>query len=322
MVRHIKERRCEICGDDISHRGNVARYCEYCQYLYSKFVQPIINNCIRKAKQPRRYCLDCGKDITHTMANRERCDSCQKQRLHEKWLESREVIVAKKCIDCGDIIVQTPEVPLVSKRCKECQKKYRNEINCEYGKKIRKEKPPKQAACVECGKILPPEKPLKSIYCQECKEKAKKRWDELKKAKVKYKLVIRHCKNCDIEFEPTHGRQVRCKECQEAYEIIKHKRYMKAKKEKRRKKRNYLKHRDKNIEVIVGVDCIICGKFVLGHKAKKFCDDCKSKWYTTVPEKIVQEIAHWPSFKEMPDRVWRWKKIMEFRREYGYQVKK
>jgi hypothetical protein len=86
-------------------------------------------------------------------------------------------------------------------------------------------------------------------------------------------------------------------------------------KKRRRRRIRWRKWYRNNREVIVAVTCIFCGEVVSGTGRKKTCYSCSYKWFRTTPAYIHQEIAMWPSFREMPRDLLAWKRIIELRKE-------
>ena len=115
------------------------------------------------------------------------------------------------------------------------------------------------------------------------------------------------------EFTPGPRHKKYCEDC------------LRAKKEakelyltKEEKRERYQSQHD----VVVGVNCIICGEFTPGNAGRKFCKGCKTKWQVSVSKKTREALADWPSFKKMPDKLLRWKRIMDMRKKVGYRISK
>lgn len=233
-------RSCAWCGEDISAYNSQAYLCKECSYTNKVFVIPRYAWLCKLAARPRRYCLECGIDITKTHQNRQRCDTCQEENLRELWLLTRELVVLKTCIDCGKLMCHIPGVALGNKpRCSSCQKKHRKKSQWEaHLKRLEKKRAlttPIQRACVDCGDImLPIEKNHAKWRCDTChKEYKKEYWNW----RSKNHLSISFCSDCGKDISDFPTRVYRCPSCQGEYK----RRYMRWYKKEKKKTERRLK---------------------------------------------------------------------------------
>ena len=95
----MSERRCAVCGVDISHRHNCSKYCEDCAESRHK-------ECARKCRKrlmderfQKGLCTVCG--IRKPRPNKKLCQECtNKRRIYpEKY--KRERVDQGLCLRCG-----------------------------------------------------------------------------------------------------------------------------------------------------------------------------------------------------------------------------
>lgn len=153
------ERKCIICGADISHRKKNAILCEKksCENKYRK---------IRLTNKSKRYCEVCGDDISNLPSQRRIClkEECIAEQKRRKYKES---LKEKICQYCGEKFYGT----LRQVNCEKCCRKK----NIEYEIITRPIK------CKHCGKIIRYEEIKlasktnieqgKTEVCEECKKK-------------------------------------------------------------------------------------------------------------------------------------------------------
>ena len=66
---------------------------------------------------------------------------------------------------------------------------------------------------------------------------------------------------------------------------------------------------------IVGVDCLLCGKFTPGTGGKVFCYECNFRWNHQVPKKYKAELKRYNIWDGAHDHLKVWKDIMDLRKE-------
>ena len=163
------------------------------------------------------HCVDCGKDISHTHANRQRCDECRQIRNFEKHLETREIIVARECVDCNKLMVHTPGIALSNKRCSECNIEYRRERARIFGQmranKRKKIKKP-SGHCIDCGKEFDENAPGNKLRCGECKKKNRNKVNNERFHSI---LRVAVCNDCGKDIGERGSKSYRCAECHHEY---------------------------------------------------------------------------------------------------------
>lgn len=246
-----------------------------------------------------RFCSSCNKNIKHRHKKAIYCEECaiaiDKIKNNERQRRFREKNREKLRIK------QREWKKKNLLRYKEITKKYvskHNKERVEYNRKYRKNHP-------EWYK-------KKMKESNERRKEYKKQQKEMNLFFKKSYIVIAGvgCINCgEFTSGPRHKKY--CEDC------------LKEKKEakelnltKEEKKEKY----QSQYEVVVGVSCVVCGEFTPGNAARKFCNDCKTKWQISISQKTKEEIASWPSFKKMPDKLLRWKRIMDIRKNTGYCI--
>ena len=167
----------------------------------------------------KRKCIDCKGDISKTHKNRQRCDKCSRIREHELWLQTREVIVLRECIECKKLMCHTPGIAFTRKRCTECNRKYRKElgrINSEKhrAKEKRKRKNKPRGHCIDCGAEFGENTPGNKLRCSDCKRK------HIHKCNLeRFHSILRvsYCIDCNADISHRANKAYRCAKCQRKF---------------------------------------------------------------------------------------------------------
>ncbi len=251
-------RKCLWCGEDINHRHIRAKYCDkHCKNEYEKEYK-------RKqyAKEHKRYCKACGKDISHTNKSSYCNDDCKKNYYKEKYRKENNLYEKydenRKCLNCGKDISDTALDTLYC--CSSCGDSYNAHRNGkhrtwdEYLKDLEEQKVKNSKK----RKIKKIKKKLISLLKRRLNYLMRLEIEQ-KKEQEKIESLTRECEVCGKLFYHPHPSTLTCsKKCRKKRENKLRKLYS-----NERYNENNVVDKDITLEKVFDIDdgiCYLCGE--------------------------------------------------------------
>ena len=121
------ERKCKLCGKDISHKSKTANYCSICRIIKDK---QFIREANRKARgyYDKKICEGCGeiweRDSDNVIRWTGLCSKCREENYRRR----------RKCLDCDNVL----EAGTKKQRCDECNTLHRKNYYHDWRSKRKK----------------------------------------------------------------------------------------------------------------------------------------------------------------------------------------